>query len=199
MRLFRRGDSASSLDLLVAGLGNPGREYAGHRHNVGHMVVDELARRHGGSWRGKFSGDLSELRIGESRVALLKPMTYMNESGRSVGAAVRFFKLPPGQLLVVHDEGDLDLGRLQARLGGGLAGHNGLRSIARALGTPEFLRLRIGVRRPGRGDPRPLADYVLSNFEPEDEADAIVARAADALETLLTEGLEAAQQRFNSS
>ena len=199
MRLFRRGDSASSLDLLVAGLGNPGREYAGHRHNVGHMVVDELARRHGGSWRGKFSGDLSELRIGESRVALLKPMTYMNESGRSVGAAVRFFKLPPGQLLVVHDEGDLDLGRLQARLGGGLAGHNGLRSIARALGTPEFLRLRIGVGRPGRGDPRPLADYVLSNFEPEDEADAIVARAADALETLLTEGLEAAQQRFNSS
>jgi PTH1 family peptidyl-tRNA hydrolase len=199
VRLFRRGDSASSLDLLVAGLGNPGREYAGHRHNVGHMVVDELARRHGGSWRGKFSGDLSELRIGESRVALLKPMTYMNESGRSVGAAVRFFKLPPGQLLVVHDEGDLDLGRLQARLGGGLAGHNGLRSIARALGTPEFLRLRIGVGRPGRGDPRPLADYVLSNFEPEDEADAIVARAADALETLLTEGLEAAQQRFNSS
>jgi PTH1 family peptidyl-tRNA hydrolase len=199
VRLFRRGDSASSLDLLVAGLGNPGREYAGHRHNVGHMVVDELARRHGGSWRGKFSGDLSELRIGESRVALLKPMTYMNESGRSVGAALRFFKLPPEQLLVVHDEGDFDLGRLQARLGGGLAGHNGLRSIARALGTQEFLRLRIGVGRPGRGDPRPLADYVLSNFEPEDEADAIVTRAADAVEAVLAEGLEATQQRFNAA
>ena len=199
MRLFRRGDSASSLDLLVAGLGNPGREYAGHRHNVGHMVVDELARRHGGSWRGKFSGDLSELRIGEARVALLKPMTYMNESGRSAGAAVRFFKLPPEQLLVVHDEGDLDLGRLQARLGGGLAGHNGLRSIAQALGTQEFLRLRIGVGRPRRGDPRPLADYVLSNFEPEDEADAIVARAADAVEAILAEGLEATQQRFNAA
>ena len=199
MRLLRRGDRASSLDLLVAGLGNPGREYAGHRHNVGHMVVDELARRHGGSWRGKFSGDLSELRIGESRVALLKPMTYMNESGRSVGAAVRFFKLPPGQLLVVHDEGDLDLGRLQARLGGGLAGHNGLRSIAQVLGTQEFLRLRIGVGRPGRGDPRPLADYVLSNFEPEDEADAIVARAADAVEAIVAEGLEATQQRFNAA
>src|ERR687892_171842 len=140
MRLFRRGDSASSLDLLVAGLGNPGREYTGHRHNVGHMVVDELARRHGGSWRGKFSGDLSELRIGEARVALLKPMTYMNESGRSRGAAVRFFKLPP---------------------------------------------------------PRPLADYVLSNFEPEDEADSIVARAADAVEAVVAEGLEAAQRAYH--
>jgi PTH1 family peptidyl-tRNA hydrolase len=197
VRLFRRGDSASSLDLLVAGLGNPGREYTGHRHNVGHMVVDELARRHGGSWRGKFSGDLSELRFGEARVALLKPMTYMNESGRSVGAAVRFFKLPPERLLVVHDEGDFDLGRLQARLGGGLAGHNGLRSIAQALGTQEFLRLRIGVGRPGRGDPRPLADYVLSNFEPEDEADSIVARAADAVEAVVAEGLEAAQRAYH--
>jgi PTH1 family peptidyl-tRNA hydrolase len=197
MRLFRRGDSASSLELLVAGLGNPGREYARHRHNVGHMVADELARRHGGSWRSKFSGDLSELRIGEARVALLKPMTYMNESGRSVGAAVRFFKLPPEQLLVVHDEGDFDLGRLQARLGGGLAGHNGLRSIAQALGTQEFLRLRIGVGRPGRGDPRPLADYVLSNFEPEDEADSIVARAADAVEAVVAEGLESAQRAYH--
>lgn len=197
MRLFRRGDSASSLDLLVAGLGNPGREYVRHRHNVGHMVVEELARRNGGSWRSKFSGDLSELRIGEARVALLKPMTYMNESGRSVGAAVRFFKLPPEQLLVVHDEGDLDLGRLQARLGGGLAGHNGLRSIAQALGTQEFLRLRIGVGRPGRGDPRPLADYVLSDFEPEDEADSIVARAADAVEAVVAEGLEAAQRAYH--
>jgi peptidyl-tRNA hydrolase, PTH1 family len=197
VRLLRRGDSASSLDLLVAGLGNPGREYGRHRHNVGHMVVDELARRHGGSWRSKFSGDLSELRIGEARVALLKPTTYMNESGRSIAAAVRFFKLPPEQLLVVHDEGDFDLARLQARLGGGLAGHNGLRSIAQALGTQEFLRLRIGVGRPGRGDPRPLADYVLSNFEPEDEADSIVARAADAVEAIVAEGLEAAQREYH--
>jgi peptidyl-tRNA hydrolase, PTH1 family len=121
----------------------------------------------------------------------------VNESGRSVGAAVRFFKLPPERLLVVHDEGDFDLGRLQARLGGGLAGHNGLRSIAQALGTQEFLRLRIGVGRPGRGDPRPLADYVLSNFEPEDEADSIVARAADAVEAVVAEGLEAAQRAYH--
>jgi PTH1 family peptidyl-tRNA hydrolase len=197
VRIFRRGESASSLDLLVAGLGNPGREYARHRHNIGHLVADELARRHGGSWRSKFSGDLSELRIGDARVALLKPMTYMNESGRSVGAAARFFKVPAEQLLVVHDEGDFDLGRLQARLGGGLAGHNGLRSIAQTLGTQEFLRLRIGVGRPERGDPRPLADYVLSDFAPQDDAESIVARAADAVETLVAEGLESAQQRFN--
>lgn len=197
MRLFRRGESSSSLDVLVAGLGNPGREYAAHRHNVGFMVADELARRHGGSWRSKFSGDLSELRIGDARVALLKPMTYMNDAGRSVGPAVRFFKVPPEQLLVIHDEGDFDLGRLQARLGGGLAGHNGLRSVTRALGTQEFMRLRVGVGRPGRGDPRDLADYVLSDFEPSDDAEAIVRRAADAVETILHDGLDVAQREFH--
>ncbi len=197
MRLRRRGEQASTLDLLVAGLGNPGREYAGHRHNVGSMVVEELARRHGGSFRSKFSGRLAEVRLDGRRVALLKPETYMNESGRSVAAALRFFKLDPGSLLVVHDEGDLDLGRLQARRGGGLAGHNGLRSVAGQLGTPDFLRLRVGVGRPERGDPRPLADYVLSDFEPEDDAETIVARAADAVETIVRDGLPAAQARFN--
>ncbi|HEV8249828.1 MAG TPA: aminoacyl-tRNA hydrolase [Gaiellaceae bacterium] len=198
MRLFRRGESASSLDLLVAGLGNPGREYAGHRHNAGFMVLDELARRHGGSWRSKFSGELAEVRIGDARVALLKPMLYMNLSGRSVSAAARFFKVPLEQLLVVHDEGDFDLGRLQLRRGGGLAGHNGLRSIAQALGTQDFMRLRIGVGRPGRGDPRDLADYVLSDFEPDDDAEGIVSRAADAVETLLSDGLETAQREFHA-
>ena len=145
----------------MVGLGNPGREYAGNRHNLGYMVVDELASRHGGSWRSKFSGQLAELRMGGARVVLLKPETYMNESGTSVGAAARFFKLDPADVLVVHDEGDFDLARMQARLGGGLAGHNGLRSIAQHLGTQDFLRLRVGVGRPERGDPRPLADYVL--------------------------------------
>src|SRR6266516_4489803 len=198
MRLpWRRGERASSLDLLVVGLGNPGREYARHRHNAGWMVVDELARRHGASWKGKFSGQLAEVRLDGHRVALLKPETYMNESGRSVAAAARFYKLEPDAVLVVHDEGDFDLGRLQARLGGGLAGHNGLRSIARQLGTQDFLRLRIGVGRPERGDPRPLADYVLANFEPHDDAETLVARAADAVETLGDEGLEAAQRQFN--
>ena len=131
------------------------------------------------------------------RVALLKPETFMNESGRSVGAAARFFKVEPDAILVVHDEIDLERGRLQARRGGGLAGHNGLRSVAAHLGTPEFLRLRVGVGRPGRGDPRRPADYLLSNFTPEDDADALVARAADAVEMLDAEGLERAQARFN--
>jgi PTH1 family peptidyl-tRNA hydrolase len=114
-----------------------------------------------------------------------------------VGAAVRFFKLPPERLLVVHDEVDLELGRLQARLGGGLAGHNGLRSLAQHLGTPEFMRLRVGIGRPERGDPRPVADWVLTPFAPEVDVDALVARAADAVETIAREGLEEAQQRFN--
>ena len=198
MRLpWRRGERASSLELLVVGLGNPGREYAGHRHNVGWMVVEELARRHGASWRGKFNGQVAELRLDGHRVALLKPETFMNESGRSVGAAARFFKLEPDAILVVHDEIDLDRGRLQARLGGGLAGHNGLRSIAAHLKTPDFLRLRVGVGRPGRGDPRKPADYVLSNFDAEDDREDLVARAADAVETLDAGGLERAQARYN--
>jgi PTH1 family peptidyl-tRNA hydrolase len=198
MRLpWRRGDRASSLDLLVVGLGNPGREYARNRHNAGAMIVDELARRHGGSWRSKFSGRLAEVRIDGHRVGLLKPETYMNESGRSVKAAAQFFKVEPDAVLVVHDEGDFDLGRLQARLGGGLAGHNGLRSIAQHLKTPDFMRLRVGVGRPERGDPRPLADYVLSDFEPHEDREGLIARAADAVETLDAEGLDAAQRRFN--
>jgi peptidyl-tRNA hydrolase, PTH1 family len=194
---WRRGERASSLDLLVVGLGNPGREYARNRHNVGHMIVDELARRHGGAWRAKFSGQVADVRIDDHKVGLLKPETFMNESGRAVQAAARFFKLEPDAILVVHDDSDLDSGRLQARLGGGLAGHNGLRSVAQHLGTPEFLRLRVGVGRPGRGDQRALADYVLSNFEPHEDAEAIVARAAEAVETLDAEGLDAAQRQFN--
>ena len=197
MRLLRRGETASTLDLLVAGLGNPGRAYERTRHNVGWLVVDELGRRLGASFRRKFSGALAQARAGDRRLALLKPETYMNESGRSLAAAARFFKLPASSLLVVHDDVDLEPGRLQARLGGGLAGHNGLRSIAAALGTQEFLRLRIGVGRPGRGDPRPVADYVLAPFEPDVDVDALVSRAADAVQTLASEGLEPTQARFN--
>jgi PTH1 family peptidyl-tRNA hydrolase len=197
VRLFRRGEAASTLELLVAGLGNPGPGHARDRHNVGWMVADELARRHSGSFRSKFSGRLAELRLGEARIAALKPETYMNESGRSIAAAARFFKVAPERVLVVHDDVDLPTGRLQARLGGGLAGHNGLRSISQAFGTSEFERLRIGVGRPERGDPRPVADYVLSPFAPEDDVEEIVGRACDAVESLVREGLVATQQRFN--
>jgi PTH1 family peptidyl-tRNA hydrolase len=198
MRLpWRRGERASSLDLLVVGLGNPGREYVHNRHNVGHMVVDELARRHDGSWRSKFSGRLADVRIDDHKVGLLKPETFMNDSGRSVKAAAQFFKVEPDAILVIHDESDLELGRLQARRGGGLAGHNGLRSVAQHLGTPDFLRLRVGVGRPGRGDRRDLADYVLADFDPHEDAEALVGRAAEAVETLDAEGLEATQRQFN--
>jgi peptidyl-tRNA hydrolase, PTH1 family len=196
MRLWPRRHG-TSLDLLVAGLGNPGREYARNRHNVGWMVVDELARRHGGSWRAKFNGQLAEIRIDGHKVALLKPETFMNDSGRSVQAAVKFFKLDPDAVLVVHDEGDLERGRMQARIGGGAGGHNGLRSIAEQLGTPDFMRLRVGVGRPERGDPRKLADFVLADFRPEDDPEALVRAAADAVETLDAEGLEAAQRAIN--
>jgi peptidyl-tRNA hydrolase, PTH1 family len=197
VRLFGRGERASTLDLLVVGLGNPGREHAGDRHNAGWMVVDELARRHDGSFRSKFSGKLAEIRLGDLRLGLLKPETYMNLSGSSLAAAARFYKVPLDSIAVVHDEVDLDPGRIQVRLGGGLAGHNGLRSIKQAFGSAEFLRVRLGVGRPGRGDRRPVADYVLSPFQPEDDAEALVGRAADAVETLARDGLDEAQRRFN--
>src|SRR4029077_3728226 len=113
-----------------------------------------------------------------------------NDSGRSVGPAATFFKLEPGEVLVVHDEGDFDLGRLELKVGGGLAGHNGLRSIAQQLGTQDFLRLRIGVGRPERGDPRPLADWVLADFRADEDPDGLIASAADAVETLVAEGVE---------
>ncbi len=197
MKIFRRGEPASTLHLLVVGLGNPGREHAHDRHNAGWMVVDELARRHGGSFRSKFSGQLAEIRVDEAKLALLKPETYMNLSGQSVGSAARYFKVEPHRILAVHDEVDLDSARLQARLGGGLAGHNGLRSIRQALGSAEFLRLRVGVGRPARGDRRPVADYVLSPFEPDEDSDALVGRAADAVESLVRDGLERTQASFN--
>jgi PTH1 family peptidyl-tRNA hydrolase len=199
MRLRRtRGDEgASTLDLLVVGLGNPGRGHVDDRHNVGWMVADELARRHSGSFRSKFSGQLADIRLDDLRLGLLKPETYMNDSGRSLSAAARFFKVPVEAIAVTHDDVDLEPGRLQARLGGGLAGHNGLRSIAAALGSQDFLRLRIGVGRPGRGDRRDVADYVLAPFEPDEDVEGIVTRSADALESLAREGLEATQRRFN--
>ena len=121
----------------------------------------------------------------------------MNESGRSISAAMRFYKSPIDAVLVIHDDVDLEFGRLQARAGGGLAGHNGLRSISQALGDPGFLRLRIGVGRPGRCDPRDVADFVLAPFDLHEDAEALVTRAGDAVESVLAEGLDETQRRFN--
>ena len=148
--------------LLLVGLGNPGSKYAGNRHNVGFMVADAIHRRYRfAPYRAKFDGEIAEGEIGSERALILKPMTYMNESGRAVAAAARFFKIEPADIVVVHDEIDLAPGRIRMKLGGGIAGHNGLRSIAQHLG-PDFWRVRIGVGHPG--DKALVSGYVLGDF-----------------------------------
>lgn len=184
MGLLRRS-GAGSLDALVVGLGNPGRQYERTRHNVGFMVIDLLAERAGTSFRAKYNGRFAETRLGDARVGLLEPETYMNLSGSSVGGAVRFYKLAAEQVIVVHDDIELAPGDVRPKAGGGLKGHNGLRSLADALGSRDFLRVRVGVGRPGRGDRRDVADYVLARFEPDEDVDGIVRSAADAVERLL--------------
>jgi peptidyl-tRNA hydrolase, PTH1 family len=149
--------------LLFAGLGNPGSTYAGHRHNVGFMALDLVGERHGFSpWRQKFQGRLAEGHLGGAKVLLLEPMTYMNESGRSVGEALRFYKLEPKDLVVWHDELDLVPFKCRVKQGGGVAGHNGLRSIAAHLGTQDFKRVRLGIGHPG--DKARVTGHVLGNF-----------------------------------
>jgi len=184
--------------FLVIGLGNPGPAYAGNRHNAGFLVLDELASRAGGRFRPlKGRADVLEGRLGGRRAVLGKPRSYMNESGGPVAALRDFFKVPPDRLVVVHDELDLPYRSLRIKLGGGDNGHNGLRSIARSLGTRDYLRVRFGIGRPpGRQDP---ADYVLRDFSAAERKDLALHldRAADAVETLLTAGLDAAQQQFN--
>lgn len=194
---------------LVVGLGNPGPTYAFHRHNLGFMVADELARRAGAGFtapRG-MRADVCQTRITSlgvgavgadaQQVVLLKPRTYMNDSGAAVAKACSYYGVQPGQVVAVHDELDLDFGRLRLKRGGGDNGHNGLKSIRSALGTGDFLRVRIGIGRPpGRQAP---ADFVLTSFPAALRADVEVevVRAADAVETLLNGGLEAAQNAFN--
>ena len=149
--------------LLFAGLGNPGSAYAGHRHNVGFMALDLVAERHGFSpWRQKFQGRLAEGLLAGEKVLLLEPLTYMNESGRAVGEALRFYKLAPKDLVVFHDELDLVPFKCRVKLGGGVAGHNGLRSIAAHLGTQDFKRVRLGIGHPG--DKAKVTAHVLGNF-----------------------------------
>lgn len=185
--------------ILIVGLGNPGAEYAQTRHNVGFMVADRLGERCRADWRDKFQGSFCLVELAGERVALLKPKTYMNESGRSVGAALGFYKLDPAQVLVVHDDLDLPFGALRLKQGGGDAGHRGLRSIAAYLSSSDFVRLRIGIGRPPpdfRGD---AADFVLRGFPPAERADLddVVHRAADAVTQVLARGLAAAMNATN--
>lgn len=168
-------------------MGNPGRQYAKTRHNVGFMVAEELARR----WdlaraSDRFRGALAEGRAGSARVAVLCPQTYMNDAGRSVGPARGSFKLPLERVLVVHDEIDLPFGEIRSRIGGGLAGHNGLKSLKRELGSAEFSRVRVGVGRPDSTDPEIVSAYVLGRFsEPADEVQDLIASACDEVERVV--------------
>ena len=187
---------------LVVGLGNPGPSYAGHRHNVGYLVTDELATRMGAPFRAHKSGraDVVEgrLAIGGPRVVLARPRCYMNEVGGPVKALATFYKVPPDHVVAIHDELDIAFGTLRIKLGGGDNGHNGLRSIRSSLGTGDFHRVRAGIGRPpGRQD---VADFVLSNYSTAEKKELPfqVQDAADAVESLITDGLAATQQRFNS-
>lgn len=198
-----RGDrprTGTSSDLLVVGLGNPGREYAGTRHNVGFDVVDELVRRHGGRLRaGKERALVDEVRVGARRMALAEPTTFMNLSGESVAPLVRRYGIDDlHRLVIVHDELDLPTGTVKVKVGGGLAGHNGLRSIKSHLHDDDFVRIRIGVGRPP--DKERGADHVLSKVGRGDRQaldDAVVV-AADAVEQILAEGVDATMNSVNA-
>ncbi len=195
MALYR---PSSSVERLVVGLGNPGPAYEGTPHNVGYRVVEELSRRHGfpRAKRG-FDGRCAEGSISGRATLLLQPTTFMNDSGRSVAAALRATKLPLGALLVVHDHIDLPFGRLRLVEGGGSGGHNGLKSVTGLIGA-GYARLRVGVDRPPSTDPDVVSDYVLSPFrESKAAVDAVVAAAADAVESWVDAGLETAANDVN--
>ncbi len=194
---------------LVVGLGNPGPTYARHRHNAGAMVAHELARRGSANWKARrlLKADTAEIRIGSAgigqpsieaeRVVLGLTRTYMNQSGIPVRNLLGDVKIRPDHLIVIHDELDLDLGRLRVKYGGGDNGHNGLKSIRAMIGTGDFLRVRLGIGRPaGRID---VTDWVLTNFTNSDQAELadIVSQAADAVQSLVLQGLEATQSQFN--
>lgn len=191
----RRGTGA---DLLVVGLGNPGAEYARTRHNVGAEVVELLAARHGGRLRrSKDRALVDEVRVDGRRIALAVPLTFMNESGSAVAPLARRYGVGAEALVVVHDELDLPVGGVKVKAGGGLAGHNGLRSVKAHLHTADFLRVRIGIGKPTTQDRG--VDHVLSRFSKRDRAeiDVAVERAADAVELIATEGVDAAMNRVN--
>jgi peptidyl-tRNA hydrolase, PTH1 family len=191
---------------LIVGLGNPGPSYAGHRHNVGAMVVVELATRAGASLRShKVRAVASEVRIGVApggapgpSAVIATPLSYMNESGGPVAGLMSFYKIPVENLIVIHDELDIPFADVRLKLGGGEGGHNGLRSVTKSVGTRDYLRVRVGIGRPpGRMDP---ADYVLHDFSSTErrEVPLLISDAADAVEHLVAEGLAAAQQQWHS-
>ncbi len=179
---------------LLVGLGNPGSQYAGHRHNVGFMAVDAIHRQYGGTpYRSKFDGEVSEVTVGGEKVMLLKPSTFMNESGRSVGAAARFYKIEPEQIVIFHDELDLIAGKIRAKEGGGLAGHKGLKSIAQQIGK-DFRRVRIGIGHPGEKDR--VTGHVLKDFSKEDQK--WVEKTIDAISSEINYILEGRDPEFMS-
>lgn len=192
-------DTIQGEVALVVGLGNPGLRYAANRHNLGAMVTDLLAGRIGGKYKSHKGGaDIVEGRLAGRRVVLARPRSYMNVSGAAVVNTARFFGVTPSDIVVVHDEIDLDLGVIKLKRGGGEGGHNGLRSISTSLGTKDYLRVRLGVGRPpGRQDP---ADYVLRDFGSAErtERDLLVERGADAVEDLLAKGLVATQNQYHA-
>lgn len=191
-------DGVAGEVALIVGLGNPGPSYAGNRHNVGFMVVDELARRVGGRFTSHKAGaDVLETRLAGRRVVLARPRSFMNVSGPAVAGTARYFTIPPTDVVVVHDDLDLEHGVLKLKRGGGEGGHNGLRSISACLGSKDYLRVRFGIGRPpGRMDP---ADFVLRDFSAEQrrELDLLVDRCADAIEQLLAQGLAATQNQLH--
>lgn len=186
---------------LICGLGNPGREYARHRHNVGFMVLDVLCARTGAALnQDKFDAKVGQASLGGERVLLLAPQTFMNLSGKSVAAAARFYKIEPEDTLVVHDELDLPFGRLQLKSGGGAGGHNGLKSIIECWGSEAFARLRFGIGKPeGPNGKERVTGHVLSSFSTEEQRllEELLARSADACELWVREGLATAMNRFN--
>jgi PTH1 family peptidyl-tRNA hydrolase len=195
-------DAPTSDVWLVVGLGNPGPAYAGHRHNVGYLVTDELASRMGSRFRAHKAGraEVVEGRLapGGPRVVLVRGRGYMNESGGAVKALAAFYKVAPDHVIAIHDELDIAFGTLRIKLGGGDNGHNGLKSLRSSLATGDFYRVRAGIGRPpGRQD---VADFVLSNYSTAErkELPFQVSDAADAVESLISDGLEKTQQRFNS-
>jgi len=191
--------------FLVVGLGNPGKKYERNRHNVGFMVVEHLARTHGmPDFKEKFSGvwTKGEISVGSTRypVALLKPGTFMNLSGDCVQPAAAFLKVEPKAIIVVHDELDLPWRDVRLKMGGGHAGHNGLRSLIERLGTPDFVRVRVGVGRPPAGFKGDVADYVLQNFDSMEtvELPEVIDRACGAVEAVVAKGAQAAMNALNT-